>query len=34
VYAFVTDGARLIAMTSVQAADAFMEHIAFGKGEI
>jgi hypothetical protein len=34
VYALVTNGAKLIAMTSVQAADAFMRHIAYGKGEI
>jgi hypothetical protein len=34
VYALVSDGGKLIAMTSVQAADAFMEHIAFGEGEI
>lgn len=34
VHALVTDGDRLIAMTPVQAADAFMEHIAFGEGEI
>jgi hypothetical protein len=34
VYALVTSGSKLIAMTPVQAADAFMEHIAFGEGEI
>jgi hypothetical protein len=34
VYALVTNGAELIAMTSVQAADAFMEHLAFGEGDI
>ena len=34
VHALIMDGDRLIAMTSVQAADAFMERIAFGEGEI
>jgi len=34
VYALVMSGSKLIARTSVQAADAFMEHIAFGEGEI
>jgi len=33
-HTLVTNGAKLIAMTSVEAADAFMEHIAFGEGEI
>jgi hypothetical protein len=34
VHALVTDNAKLVFMTSVEAADAFMEHIAFGEGEI
>jgi hypothetical protein len=34
VHARIMDGDRLIAMTSVQAADAFIQHIAFGEGEI